>query len=191
MSYRKKYDTGVIHGRFQVLHNDHIKYLLSGWELCEQLVIGITNPDPVLTREENSDLNRSAGHSNPLTYYERFIILRDVLCEQGLSLKDFSIVPFPVNIPELYQNYVPMDAVFFLSIYDNWGRTKLQRFKDLGLKIHILRDVPPEHKGLSSTDIREFMRAKKPWENSVPEAAKKLYLKWNIPERIIKMAEEK
>ena len=27
------YELGVIHGRFQVLHNDHIKYLMAGKRL--------------------------------------------------------------------------------------------------------------------------------------------------------------
>ena len=39
---------GVIHGRFQLLHNDHLKYLLAGKKRCEHLVVGITNPDPAL-----------------------------------------------------------------------------------------------------------------------------------------------
>ena len=46
------YETGVIHGRFQVLHNDHLKYLLSGKALCRHLVVGITNPEPLLARME-------------------------------------------------------------------------------------------------------------------------------------------
>jgi nicotinamide-nucleotide adenylyltransferase len=40
------YELGVIHGRFQVLHNDHLRYILAGKELCRHLVVGITNPDP-------------------------------------------------------------------------------------------------------------------------------------------------
>ncbi|MHA2009472.1 MAG: nicotinate-nucleotide adenylyltransferase, partial [Promethearchaeota archaeon] len=46
---KNRYDLGVIHGRFQVLHNDHIKYLMAGKKLCKYLVVGITNPDPSLT----------------------------------------------------------------------------------------------------------------------------------------------
>jgi len=46
-----KAETGVIHGRFQVLHNDHLKYLMEGMALCDHLVVGITNPDPILTGE--------------------------------------------------------------------------------------------------------------------------------------------
>jgi len=55
-----KYEVGVIHGRFQVLHHDHLKYLLAGKELCRHLVVGITNPDPFTVREESADLKRSS-----------------------------------------------------------------------------------------------------------------------------------
>jgi len=41
-------ERGVVHGRFQVLHNDHVKYLLAGKARCRHLVVGITNPDSPL-----------------------------------------------------------------------------------------------------------------------------------------------
>ncbi|MFW9878404.1 MAG: nicotinate-nucleotide adenylyltransferase, partial [Candidatus Thorarchaeota archaeon] len=34
-SIEPNYEIGVIHGRFQVLHNDHIKYLMAGKRLCK------------------------------------------------------------------------------------------------------------------------------------------------------------
>ena len=52
-------ETGVIHGRFQVFHNDHLVYLLAGLALCRHLVVGITNPDPFLTRDDAADRKRS------------------------------------------------------------------------------------------------------------------------------------
>jgi len=117
-----EYETGVIHGRFQILHNDHMKYLMAGKKMCKHLVVGITNPDPFLTRQEDADPNRNAPQANPLTYYERYVMVGSALDEAWVSPREFSIVPFPINIPKLYKYYVPMDAVFFLSIYDKWGK---------------------------------------------------------------------
>ena len=162
------YDTGVIHGRFQVLHNDHMKYLLSGKALCRHLVVGITNPEPELVRDETADLKRSSPSSNPLTYFERYGLVRAALLAEGLGPHDFSIVPLPINLPERYRYYVPMSAVFFLSIYDQWGERKHQYFQSLGLKVHILRRVVPEQKGLSASDIRNRMLMGQPWEHLVP-----------------------
>lgn len=45
---------GGIHGRFQVLHNDHLKYILAGKAHFEHLVVGITNPHPMLSRENQA-----------------------------------------------------------------------------------------------------------------------------------------
>ena len=53
------HELGVIHGRFQLLHNDHLKYLLAGKQRCRHLVIGITNPDPTLTRADPADPART------------------------------------------------------------------------------------------------------------------------------------
>jgi nicotinamide-nucleotide adenylyltransferase len=180
-------ETGVIHGRFQILHNDHLVYLLAGMALCLHLVVGITNPDPCLSRDEDADPKRSDPAANPLTYFERYLMVRAVMEEAGIEASRFSVVPFPVNIPELYRYYVPLDALFFLSIYDEWGRRKLAYFRSLGLKTHLLRDVSGEQKGLSATDIRRRMVDNEPWEDQVPPAAARLMRKWDIPGRLREM----
>ena len=116
-------ETGVVHGRFQIFHLDHLRYLLAAKQRCSHLVVGITNPDPTLTKADAADPVRSLPESNPLTYFERYTIIRAVMFEQGLDA-EFSIVPFPINIPELYRFYLPLDAVFYLTIYDEWGKRK-------------------------------------------------------------------
>ena len=81
MTLKPVAETGVIHGRFQILHNDHLDYLLSGKALCRHLVVGITNPDPVLTKKEDSDPERDSAAANPLTYYERYLLVKTALTE--------------------------------------------------------------------------------------------------------------
>jgi nicotinamide-nucleotide adenylyltransferase len=179
-----KYDIGVIHGRFQILHNDHMKYLLAGKELCNHLIIGITNSDPSLTRDSKVNPHRSKHLANPLSYYERYVIVRETLKEKGFKLSEFSIVPFPINNPELIKYYVPMDAVFFISIYDEWGRTKKKNLESLELNIHVLWEVSLEEKGLSSSDIRDAMINDKPWEHLVPLSVVKLMKDWDVIARL-------
>ncbi len=180
-------ETGVIHGRFQVLHNDHLVYLMAGMALCRYLVVGITNPDPLRTRDEAADPKRSDPAANPLTYFERYLMVRAVLEEAGIEPSRLFVVPFPINLPELYRHYVPLDALFFLSIYDEWGKRKLEYFTSLGLRTHIIRDVPGEQKGLSATDIRRRMASGEPWEDLVPAATAELMKKWDIPGRLGKL----
>jgi len=179
-----QYDLGVIHGRFQVLHNDHIKYLMAGKELCNHLVVGITNPDPSLTRDSDANPHRSTSLANPLTYYERYLMLQAALLEQGLRFSEFSIVPLPINVPELIKYYVPLDAIFFLTIYDEWGQKKKKNFESLGLKIHLLWEVPIEKKGLSSSDIRKSMIKGEKWVHLVPSSTVKLMKEWDIAQRL-------
>jgi nicotinamide-nucleotide adenylyltransferase len=176
--------TGVIHGRFQVLHNDHLAYLLAGKEECEHLVVGITNPDPGLTGSEEADPARSDPAANPLSFYERMLLVKCCLVDAGLREEDFSITPFPVNFPDLYWNYVPMEAVFFLTIYDDWGRRKLEYFRSLGLRTHVLWERAPESKGLSGARVRQAMIRNEPWEHMVPESTAVLCRAWDIAGRM-------
>ena len=183
----QKYEKGIIHGRFQILHNDHLKYLMAGKARCEHLVVGITNPDPSHTRDEPSDPHRSDLSANPLTYYERYQLVRAALKEAGCELKDFSVVPLPINRPEYYKYYVPLDAVFFLSIYDDWGRQKKKYFESLDLKVYVLREVRPEEKGISGSEVRRRMTDGLAWEHLVPGSVAALLNKWGIPQRIRSM----
>ena len=160
--------TGVIHGRFQILHNDHLKYLLAGKARCEHLVVGITNPDPCLTKADAADPQRSSDKANPFTYYQRYRMVRAALTRSGLEEKEFSVVPFPINFPERYQYYVPLDATFFLTVYDKWGERKLEMFQALGLSTEVLWRRTLATKGLSATDIREKVTVGEPWRHLVP-----------------------
>ena len=181
----EKRKTGVIHGRFQILHNDHLKYLLAGKELCHHLYIGLTNPDPEWRMQESVDSHRGRALSNPLAYYERLKLVAASLARAGIRPDEFTVVPFPIHKPELIQYYVPLDAVFFLTIYDDWGREKLKRFQSLGLDTHILRDVPEEQKGISSSDIRERIIQGSPWKDMVPAPVYELLETMGIRERLL------
>lgn len=182
--------TGVIHGRFQVLHNDHMKYLMAGKFLCRHLVVGITNPDPTLTRHTKADPARSNPASNPLTYYERYRIVREAILDEGVDLRDLSVVPLTINFPELYTYYVPLDATFFLTIYDEWGEKKLRVFSSLGLKTKVLWRRPLAEKGLSASYVRGLIAKGEPWEHLVPPAAARMMHELGVIERITRIAGE-
>ncbi len=176
--------TGVIHGRFQILHNDHMRYLLAGKRRCNHLVIGITNPDPTLTRPDISNPERSAPWSNPLSYFERFRMVQLVMLENHIDPSEFSIVPFPINLPDLYKYYVPINAVFFLTIYDSWGERKLELFTSLGLQTEIMWRRPENEKGLSASEVRLKIANCEEWESLVPHAVGKFIKENRIDKRL-------
>jgi len=77
-----------------------------------------------------------------------------------------------------------MEAVFFLSIYDDWGERKRHYFKSLGLRTHIIRKVTPQEKGISATAIRDAMYCDRQWTQWVPPAAVRLLVQWEIAHRL-------
>jgi len=177
-------EIGVAHGRFQLFHLDHLKYVLAAKERCRHLVVAITNPDPTLTKFDPADPHRSTEVDNPLTFYERYVMIRETLLDQGLEFREFSLVPLPINFPELYRYYVPMDATFFLTIYDEWGERKLHLFESLGLKVEILWRRPKSEKGLSVSAIRRMMGLGQPWEHLVPAAVARLVGEMDLLQRL-------
>ncbi len=179
---------GVIPGRFQVVHNDHLRYLLAAHRLCDHLIVGITNPDPTQSRPDSADTQRTLPIANPLTYYERYLLVRAVLEEAGCAPGSFSIVPLPISFPERYCYYVPMDALFFVSIYDGWGQRKLDFFKSLHLRTHVLWKVDYTKKGISGSDVRSLMMQGENWEHLVPPASACLLRAWGIAERLKRIA---
>ena len=162
---------GVVHGRFQPLHNGHVEGLIMpASERCDFLVVGITNPSSEQTAFDATNPHRSEPGSNPFSYWERLIMVREALIERGIPSERFAIVPFPINIPSQLLNYVPRDATFYLTIYDDWGRKKQQELEGLGLRVEVLREMSLEEKGVSGTDIRAAIKAGGSWEQYVPHA---------------------
>lgn len=182
------HELGVIHGRFQILHHDHMKYLMAGKDRCRRLIVGITNPDPGLTGEDAANPERSESSANPLTYYERYCLITAALRDAGLSPEEFAVVPFPVNYPELYRYYVPLDAVFFLTIYDEWGRRKRDMFEVAGLRTEVMWERPEEQKGITASDVRRRMARDEPWDHLVPDVVARLLREWDIPNRLAEVA---
>ncbi len=180
---------GVAHGRFQVFHRDHLKYILAAKAQCRRLVVGITNPDPTLTREDSADRNRSSALANPLSYYERMLMVEATLLEAGLLHTEFLVTPLPINMPELFKYYVPLNATFFLTIYDAWGRRKQERLQSIGLRTVVLWERPETEKAIQGTDVRRLIAAGEPVGALLPPAVESLVIEWNLQERLRELAE--
>lgn len=160
---------GFIHGRFQLLHNDHMEYLLAGSRECEHLLVGITNPDPAQTEHDSADLNRSQVRQNPLTFFERLEMLRGALCEYGLRLDSFTIVPFPINNPSVYHHYVPLNVPCYITIYDAWGERKKSLLENAGYSVRVLWNRPQAQKGITASHVRQLIRDGAEWAKLVPK----------------------
>jgi cytidyltransferase-like protein len=156
----------MIHGRFQPFHNGHLEYLRGASERCEEVFVGITNPDPERIRPEASDPQRHLPESNPYTYVERLLMVKAAAADAGIVPERLHVIPFPVNEPELWRAYVPDDVVQFIRLFSDWGGTKLERLRAAGYEVVVL-DKGAE-KEISGADVREALRAGGDWEPLVP-----------------------
>ena len=118
---------GMVHGRFQPFHNGHLEYLNGASVRCEEIFVGITNPDPARVLPEESDPLRHLPESNPWSYVERMLMVKAAAADAGIGPERLHVVPFPVNEPELWPAYVPDDVVQFIRLFSDWGGTKLDR----------------------------------------------------------------
>lgn len=96
-------ETGVVNGRFQVLHLKHMEYILAAKMRCRKLYIGLTNPDGRMTGDSVNDQNRSTKAANPLTYFERYEMIKGAMQEFKVPEQEYDILPFPINFRNILQ----------------------------------------------------------------------------------------
>ena len=185
-----KHPIGVIHGRFQPPHLGHIEYLLAGKSRCAFLYIGIANPDPNLTAENSANLLRSRLEANPFTFQERLLMLRDSLLEVGIPRSEFEIVPFPINYPHLLKYYVPLDAHFFVTVYDDWGREKVKVLEDLGVKVEVMWERSMLERFTSGTEVRKLIAIGEEWQHLVPQAVVRIIRELKLDERVHEISKQ-
>ena len=173
---------GAVCGRFQIFHNDHLRYVLAAAEQCEHLIVGITSPDSSVSPAEQADENRGRAEANPCTYYERMKMVEGALVEAGLARGRFDVVPFPIGKPELLRFYVPQGSCIFVTILDRWGHEKTQRLRDFGYKVSILWEKT--EKNISSTMLRKRIADGAPWSDFVPPATYRFVCGNGIDKRI-------
>lgn len=178
-------EIGVVHGRFQLLHNDHVKYILKAYERCDHLIIGICNPDYLHTGYSVENPHRSLQSENPFSYYERFRMIKGTMQECGISLDKFDVVPFPINVPELIFNYAPKEATYYLTIYDAWGYRKKELLESLGCKTRVLWEITIDNKGISGRDVRQRIKNGQEWKQYVPNYVYKYVIDNRLDKLII------
>jgi cytidyltransferase-like protein len=159
-----KPEYGMIHGRFQPFHNGHLEYLRAARELCETLVVGITNPDPTSIREDATSEHRHLPDANPYTYFERLLMIRAVLDAEDIERP--IIIPFPVNDPARWAYYLPPNAVHYLRVFSEWEQAKVDRLRQHGHTVEVLH--PGISKEIEASEVRRRMAAGEDWQSLVP-----------------------
>lgn len=178
-------ETGVIHGRFQPLHLKHMEYLLAAKMRCRILYVGITHPDiSAYPASSPFDLHGTVRRDNPLTYIERYEMIREALIDFGVKRDEFEIVPFPVSSPDILGQYVPNDAVHYMSICGEWDEERYRILTDLGFTVEVLWRREGEEKGITGTHLREMIAREEDWRQHMPKTAAEYLTDHGIDQRI-------
>ena len=117
-------------------------------------------------------------------------MIRLAMLEFGVPREQFEIVPFPINTPELIFQYAPRDAVYYMSICDDWGEDKYRTLTGLGVQVEVLWNRPTEEKGTTATEVRHLIKDGKRWDHLVPKSVYRYITEHHLDERILQIAKE-
>ena len=156
---------GMIHGRFQPFHLEHLRYFRLVWEQSEQVIIGITNPDPSTILADELSEHRHLPEENPLTFIERLMMIQETLRDEGYPMERIFIVPLPIHHPDRWQYYIPQDTVIVVVVYSPWEKQKAERLRKAGFKVAIVDNL---EKGISGQQVRSLLKSNGNWESLVP-----------------------
>lgn len=175
---------GSVHGRFQPPHNDHLEYILAAKRRCDHLLVGVTRYHRIDVTVSLGSRHRDFLSANPLSYYERSVIIRLMLEDNGLSESEFSITPFPIESPDLLPEFVPRSAVAFTTICDEWNREKIRRLERCGYQVIVLFERA--EKKISGKLIREAIKLDSAsWASMVPTVVRREIERLNVRQRLI------
>lgn len=177
-------ETGVVNGRFQVLHLKHMEYILAAKMRCRKLYIGLTNPDGRMTGDSVNDQNRSTKAANPLTYFERYEMIKGAMQEFKVPEQEYDILPFPINFPEYIANYMPEDATYFMGFSDAWDEEKYKILRSLKLDVEVLWRREEKDRGVSASWVRSCIAMDEEWAHLVPKSVYKYLTETHLVDRI-------
>jgi len=146
---------GLFVGRFQPVHNGHMKALEFVFSQVDEVIIGIGSAQ--------------ASHTlkNPFTTSERMEMLIRALEEMEFK-KRYYLIPLPdINFNAIWATYVVSMVPKFDVVFTG-NSLVAQLFREKGYEVI----VQPMFKKdiLSATEIRKRMIEGKPWEELVPRS---------------------
>lgn len=186
------YKAGIVHGRFQPFHKGHLNYVLAALDCFDDLVIGITDPEPIAIVEEIMDSNHHLPCANLFTYYERLEMIRESLLDT-IKLAEFQkikIVPFPIHHMDRWHFYLPMEATHLVYVRDSWDREKADRFESMGYEV-ILIDwfAQTQITEISGAMVREMMqKGDDRFYDHIPDGTRRTIEKYGLLSRLRAMS---
>jgi nicotinamide mononucleotide adenylyltransferase len=165
---------GMVHGRFQPFHKEQLQYVLSGLAKCDELVVGITNPDESdYVFAEESD-HRHRPEANPFSFYDRQRMVKESLIDVGVDWRRVTVVLFHLFDVSKWSHYLPLPAsvVQFVRVFSPWEARKMSLFESYGFRV-----VEIDRGGvktITSTEVRRLIRDGGEWRSLVPDATARI-----------------
>ncbi|GAA4839557.1 hypothetical protein GCM10023201_31620 [Actinomycetospora corticicola] len=152
----------AVTGRFQPVHAQHLDLFAHALADHDELVVAVTNPDRGARRREATSAHRHTDAANPFTFYQRVRLLTAALAGAGLTA---TVVPFDLTRPDVWPEYVPLDAHQYVRAYSDWEAEKAAQLRAGGYAVTVLVGDPDAK--LEATDIRAGFDDGS-WEDLVP-----------------------
>lgn len=174
---------GCVHGRFQPFHNAHLDYVLAAKRECSYLLVGITKYDLEPIHMNPLGMHREQSASNPLSYYERTVLMREALKDAGV-VDGYEFVPFPIETPSALPQFVPKNVLCYTTICEEWNRQKIKVLESAGYVVKVLWEKEP--KVISARAIRAgILEGAQEWRKQVPPATERAVARLNLQSRLL------
>jgi len=153
-------------GRFQPFHLGHLQDIKNALTFSEKVKIAIGS-----SQEKNT-------HDNPFSYEEREEMMAKVLNAEKVSAYEFFPVP-DINDDQEWVAHV-MKIVGDADVIYTGNEKVKDLFEESG---YLVKDVTLLE-GISATEIRKKMLAKKPWQKLVPKQVSDFLKKTDMKKRL-------
>ncbi|MCA9253663.1 MAG: hypothetical protein KDA54_21255 [Phycisphaerales bacterium] len=171
---------GMVHGRFQPFHHEHLEYVLHGITHSQKCLIGITQPDVRNISACETMPHRGTPEANPFSFDERVDMIRISLESLGIEDKYYEIMRFDIDgadetIPTLLETtFKDEKPVQFVKVFGDWELSKIEVFKKHEFPIELLRDKDSQFspKNVTGTLVRELISSERNWRDFVPAGTK-------------------
>ena len=162
MSSAGPFPDASIHGRFQVIHNEHLHYFRLAEAKYGRLYIGLTG--------QKADLKPDSGRGgllqNPFSYWERAEMWRFLLSNIAPA-HDHVVGPFPIEAVDRLPDFVPPGCMCVTTLREPWNAQKIEALTSAGYRVDVVVEDYSKH--ISGTMVRRLIAANDPaWESLVP-----------------------
>lgn len=161
---------GLVLGRFQPFHLEHLRFVLAALARCRMLTIGVTNPFGGLLPEPGE--TRLTRSSNPLPFWLRKECIHAALDAEGIAPSRYQVHAVSL-FADVLKVIVPPTTCCFTTVFDQWGVQKEDLLRQAGFTV---TQLAVGTKSISGERVRQLMRSgSSEWRSLLPNSVADRY----------------